>query len=272
MGTDRAWKDEFTLLCERCGYVVEGLPAEGACPECGKPIVESLPERRKALPPKATCRIARSDLRHPIRALDTMAIEPGCKAHGLELRLLASVAVALCVVPFTLAIVVYDLKSGTLNDGAIIVGCVAALFLLILTWIVLEVLTRVEAMGLRFLGTRRKVRITKPIAACICARGCAGWLAGACLAHVPLWIAAIVWIAYSGIEDHGSYSSPTLPSWAWPVVEFAPLLAPAAMLSGFLFFETFAWLGLRRLKYANRVRPPDQTPADPAAPVPPAAH
>lgn len=37
------------------------------------------------------------------------------------------------------------------------------------------------------------------------------------------------------------------------------------MLIGFLFFETFAWLGLRRLKFANRVRPAP-------APTPPPDH
>ena len=34
-----------------------------------------------------------------------------------------------------------------------------------------------------------------------------------------------------------------------------------SLLVGFLFFETFAYLGLRRLKYANRVRP--ETPDEP---------
>ncbi len=38
--------DPFTLLCERCGYVIEGLDQDGVCPECGKPIVESLPGAR----------------------------------------------------------------------------------------------------------------------------------------------------------------------------------------------------------------------------------
>jgi hypothetical protein len=37
---------EATLLCERCGYVLEGLDERGACPECGQPIAESLPSRR----------------------------------------------------------------------------------------------------------------------------------------------------------------------------------------------------------------------------------
>ncbi|MEZ6318065.1 MAG: hypothetical protein R3B49_04810 [Phycisphaerales bacterium] len=47
---ERPWADEYTVLCERCGYVVEGLDPAGACPECGKPIAESLPERRVGTP------------------------------------------------------------------------------------------------------------------------------------------------------------------------------------------------------------------------------
>lgn len=32
-------------------------------------------------------------------------------------------------------------------------------------------------------------------------------------------------------------------------------IGAAFVLGGFLFFEVFAWLGLRRCKFANRVRP-----------------
>ena len=34
-----------TLLCAKCGYDLEGLPARGNCPECGTQIVESLAAR-----------------------------------------------------------------------------------------------------------------------------------------------------------------------------------------------------------------------------------
>jgi predicted RNA-binding Zn-ribbon protein involved in translation (DUF1610 family) len=35
------------VLCESCGYDLSELPAQGACPECGRAIARSLPEHRK---------------------------------------------------------------------------------------------------------------------------------------------------------------------------------------------------------------------------------
>jgi hypothetical protein len=38
--------DESDLLCEGCGYTLNGLPTSGNCPECGKPISASLGTHR----------------------------------------------------------------------------------------------------------------------------------------------------------------------------------------------------------------------------------
>ena len=41
---------EGALLCEGCGYILTGLPANSRCPECSQPIFDSHPSRR-TLPP-----------------------------------------------------------------------------------------------------------------------------------------------------------------------------------------------------------------------------
>lgn len=33
---------ESDLLCESCGYVLNGLPEDGNCPECGTPIIQTI--------------------------------------------------------------------------------------------------------------------------------------------------------------------------------------------------------------------------------------
>jgi len=41
---------ETDILCEDCGYTLNGLPESGRCPECGKPMAESLGTRRTGPP------------------------------------------------------------------------------------------------------------------------------------------------------------------------------------------------------------------------------
>lgn len=38
---------ESDLLCESCGYTLNGLPDDGRCPECGTAVADSAPETRR---------------------------------------------------------------------------------------------------------------------------------------------------------------------------------------------------------------------------------
>ncbi len=44
-----AWQTR-TPSCEGCGYAIVGIPVTNKCPECGRPVSESLPQRRCSPP------------------------------------------------------------------------------------------------------------------------------------------------------------------------------------------------------------------------------
>ena len=219
MGRTASWADEFTLLCERCGYIVEGLDAAGACPECGKPISESLPEQRVGTPWQRKPGVGSlvwtwwMTVRHPVGTLGVMRFGGGTE------RSLVGWSIAPSLVAFP----------------------------------VLMLLTLIEARGIRFFGDRHGFRITQAIAWSVCSHGAVGWV----IAAIGLWIGVFL-VSWGVGESLGVYGMPAGtydPTFASALVGLGIGVGVGLMLIGFLFFETFAWLGLRRCKYANRVRP-----------------
>ena len=87
--------------------------------------------------------------------------------------------------------------------------------------------------------------MTPGYADAICAHGAVGWLIAAGPGSL---FAQLAIKAY----EHG------WTMWRVPKLVDLPLLfgvtAGVLVLSGFMFFEIFAWLGLQRLRYANRER------------------
>lgn len=279
MGKPVAWKDEYTLLCERCGYVVEGLATDGACPECGKPIAESLPERRAGTAwqrdPRAAnlLRTWAMSLFRPVRTLDVLAERPATDTRLRRWTLLASALL---------------LSIGYWQYGAVDVirekpvsAVVLVVFILACTlavWPVLLGLTLVETWGLSVIAKTRRFRVPLNARRAITAHGCVGWLlAGVslCLVTAGLDVLHAVFTeppvkydpSLSPSENFAVIFAPRTPLWL-DLLSF--LTRVICVLTGFLFFETFAWLGLRRLKYANRVRPePSGEPAGVQPPAPP---
>lgn len=242
MGERRAWEDEYTLLCERCGYVIEGLPTEGACPECGKPIAESLPDRRIHQP---SCFKA---LVRPIQSLDNLRID-GNPLRGLWKRCVIAGVAGWAVVQGSAVITSSLYPTSNAAGGAILLApLVAPVFAMIFF-----VLSLIEAKGLRVIGHSRSFRITRQVALWITACGSAGWIITAIGLGIFLSSFAVdVIITY---DDYDNSVIAGRPNAAARTTDFVAFFGLAIAIVGFLFFETFAWLGLRRLKYANRVRP-----------------
>ena len=84
----------------------------------------------------------------------------------------------------------------------------------------------IETMGIRFFGRNHRWRIDGAVAYTICAHAAPGWLVGG-LAYAlafPLWLN----------------------------MEYATTLLLPAGLVGLLSFETFVYIGMRRMRFANR--------------------
>lgn len=245
----REWKDEYTLLCEQCGYIVEGLDPTGRCPECGKSIVESLPGRRVGTPwqqkrsVKALVRTWWMTLRHPLKTLDILEFN----SEGGDGQAMDSIALSAILSLFFSALLCLVLAQ---NPDLTIVFFVLSSLSAIMLVPVLFFLTHIEAVGLRSIGKGRGFRITKSISLAIINHACVGWLilglsiGFGTMAHAVSFNLEVVSDNYALADQYRFVGN---------------LVMLSGMLFGFLFFETFAYLGLRRCKYANRVRPSEHT-------------
>lgn len=246
---DRPWTDEYTLLCEKCGYVIEGLDSSGNCPECGKRIVESLPERRVGTPWQQSPGVGSlvrtwwMTLRHPVRTLDVIQMRPILLSQMLIKPLLliallfvtiGSMQILFIGEVFYLAFIVFPAYMG-----------ISSILILILLG-----LTHIESLGLRTISRQREFRITKDVSHQIVASGSVGWA-------IALTGIGLFWNSFLISSVMGKATSPELQSAAHAVFITGMITSSLMVVFGFLFFETFAYLGLRRLKFANRVRPSD---------------
>lgn len=252
--------DEFTLLCGRCGYVIEGLPGDGACPECGKPISESLPEARVGSPwqqgarQSSWVRTASALVRRPRETFDRVRIER-VRSDELLLRslLLAAIIMAAAAGLTTFASMA-TLGSSARGPRAELWWVGSALFAVFLmvtgtvgALTLLAVLTVVEQAGIRVYGRTRKWRITPDVAFVICSHAAIGWTIGA----LGMLIGVLGEWAYRQFFGGSGL-----------VTRF--LSIPAGFLFAMLCFEILVFIGMRRCKFANRPRPtPSTTPNNP---------
>lgn len=264
MGKPTPWKDEYTLLCERCGYVIEDLDTSGACPECGKPIRESLPSARTGTPMQNTSsRLAQvlsipKFLSSPRRWYAQARIDEGDGTRlifsNVMLSSVLGVLLSLC------ALMLRGLDGSVAMDSPFPPWqhAIALLGSICVSAASLWGLIALEAAGLRFFGGKRGWRITRAVSYTVVAHAAPAWTLGV----AGFWL---------------GLTNPTLIEPLTNLVLRAgiPILLPPdvilaaffGFLPGMLLFETIVYIGVRQNRYANIAATPDTRDRKAASPA-----
>jgi hypothetical protein len=243
MAKPTPWEDEYTLLCERCGYVLEGLDQAGVCPECGKPITESLPCDRPGTlwqqkpSPWSLLRTWFRVLRHPKQSFDQM----NCiEQDGIALTCFGMLNSLAAVFVLVLAITIFS----ALDE----IGYVFLLgFFEVFYWLIGFLYAWIAVARIKFAARIKGYRVDSNAAWSIV--GLAS--IGLCFGPISVLIGTAILLVFS--ED-----PPLLGSF---VAFFILFSIPV----GLAVFEVLCSIGLGRCKYRNRGREEELTIDPPGA-------
>ena len=169
----------FLLLCENCGYVLDGTPTDSNCAECGTPVAESLPSIRTGSPFQR-----QPSLKSLIETVEatltqTRAMFRNCRMSYTEGRRLEQVYILIGVAAFAISFPIGGLFRYLLHGSSSVGYLVIAVPIAIGGWALLTLLTWIERRGVRLWGRVHRRRITPAVAATICGHASVGWaLAG----------------------------------------------------------------------------------------------
>lgn len=224
--------------------MLNGLRRRDACPECGRPIIESHPDSRIGSPWQRGRRLGVlhnmvASVRSPRRLYGQVRVDEK-SARRLEAESIAW-AGALLALLVGFGAVMAALHASPGIGTIILVGVTAPVLGFVLFVLILLGLTAIERNGIRLFGRMHHRRITRAVAQTIVAHAAVGWI-----------VAALLTWAGWGLGSGAAYVAQRHVWAMWELTLTAHYWLPVAGFAiGLLWFETLVYIGVRRMRFAN---------------------
>jgi hypothetical protein len=241
------------ILCESCGYVLNGLPDSGRCPECGSPIRDSLGENRAPPSWEALPVGTASKLIGFWKTSAAIILTPSAFYRTFTARGPTATARAFAQWHWWMAAILFALTTATHwtwysfkvqgvrppagFGGALGIFIELAIGLTLLTYLALDLVTRLAARLTTWEGTYRGYRLPYPVVLRALYYHAAHYL--------PVAVAAFLTV--------GGYQLLVVvrPLMLEQAVAYLYVLSAEVVISAFYLFSTY-WAGMRNMMYANR--------------------
>jgi hypothetical protein len=230
---------ETDLLCEGCGYTLNGLPTGGNCPECGRPIEQSLGTHRQytefeTSPSVRTFfRTSWRALVHPTQFYRTLITRVGDDAcglfpvvHWLGASLLFGIAAHVH------AALLAGFPSSAMAWGAGWLWLAVGLIVYVWMYLLTGVAGRLSAWEAAYRGLRLPFAVVRR---------------GLCF-HAPHYLPVALTVLITVLADYAVVRLWYVYDWQFTYL----LLLCLEVVAGALYLFFTYWIAMKNMMYANR--------------------